>query len=142
MIQLNKEVLTELYNNWHLQYHIFFISFSKCVFSRIPQTKHMNVLNRIIHNIIIKGTPTLGLHLSPSFIDNLLLLKRQPTLSQFSVEVEYHSVTNVVTESCWLKNLLLEFHCSVMNVILVYCDNICTIYLFGNSVQHQRTTHI
>jgi hypothetical protein len=34
--------------------------------------------------------------------------KRQPTLSRSSAEAEYRGVTNVVSESCWLCNLLLE----------------------------------
>lgn len=39
--------------------------------------------------------------------------KRQPTiLSRSSAEVEYHPVTNVVYESCWLRNLLLELYLS------------------------------
>ncbi|XP_019108082.1 uncharacterized mitochondrial protein AtMg00810-like [Beta vulgaris subsp. vulgaris] len=51
--------------------------------------------------------------------DNLISWssKRQATLSRSSVEAEYRGVANVVAESCWLRNLLLELHCD--NV--VYC---------------------
>ena len=44
--------------------------------------------------------------------DNLISLssKRQPTLSRSSAEAEYMGVANVVFESCWLRNLLLELH--------------------------------
>nr|GEY62864.1 hypothetical protein [Tanacetum cinerariifolium] len=52
------------------------------------------------------------------FLGNNLLswsAKRQPTLSRSSVEAEYRDVANVVAETCWLRNLL---------------------------VQHQRTKHI
>ena len=47
--------------------------------------------------------------------DNLLSWssKRQPTLSRSSVEAEYLGVANVVPESCWLHNLLLELHCPI-----------------------------
>lgn len=34
--------------------------------------------------------------------------KRQPTLSRSSVEAEYRGVANVVSEACWLQNLILE----------------------------------
>lgn len=76
--------------------------------------------------------------------DNLLSwsAKRQPTLSRSSAEAEYRGVANVVSESCWLRNLLLELHCPIRTATLVYCDNVSAIYLSGNPVQHQRTKHI
>ena len=76
--------------------------------------------------------------------DNLISWssKRQPTLSRSSAEAEYRGVANVVSESCWLRNLLLELHFPVSKATLVYCDNVSAIYLSGNPVQHQRTKHI
>ncbi|WOG94987.1 hypothetical protein DCAR_0314288 [Daucus carota subsp. sativus] len=76
--------------------------------------------------------------------DNLISWssKRQPTLSKSSAEAEYRGVANVVSESCWLRNLLLELHCPVTKATVVYCDNVSAIYLSGNPVQHQRTKHI
>ncbi|KAK6159284.1 hypothetical protein DH2020_006598 [Rehmannia glutinosa] len=68
--------------------------------------------------------------------------KRQPTLSRSSAEAEYRGVANVVSESCWLHNLLLELHCPINKATIVYCDNVSPIYLSGNPVQHQRTKHI
>ena len=68
--------------------------------------------------------------------------KRQPTLSRSSAEAEYRGVANVVSESCWIRNLLLELHCPIHKATLVYCDNVSAIYLSGNPVQHQRTKHI
>ena len=76
--------------------------------------------------------------------DNLLSWssKRQPTLSRSSAEAEYRGVANVVSDSCWLRNLLLELHFPITKATLVYCDNVSAIYLSGNPVQHQRTKHI
>ena len=76
--------------------------------------------------------------------DNLLSWssKRQATLSRSSAESEYRGVANVVSESCWLRNLLVELHCPITKATLVYCDNVSAIYLSGNPVQHQRTKHI
>ncbi|KAK4363537.1 hypothetical protein RND71_018778 [Anisodus tanguticus] len=68
--------------------------------------------------------------------------KRQPTPSRFSAEAEYRGIENVVSESCWICNLLLELHCSIHKATLVYCDNVSAIYLSSNPVQHQRTKHI
>ncbi|CAJ2649804.1 unnamed protein product [Trifolium pratense] len=76
--------------------------------------------------------------------DNLISwsAKRQHTLSRSSAEVEYRGVANVVSESCWIRNLLLELYCPVTTATLVYCDNVSAVYLSGNPVQHQRTKHI
>ncbi|KAK9137599.1 hypothetical protein Sjap_008193 [Stephania japonica] len=60
--------------------------------------------------------------------------KRQPTLSRSSAEAEYRGVANAVSETCWLRNLLLELHCPIQKATLVYCDNVSAIYLSGNPV--------
>ncbi len=59
-----------------------------------------------------------------------------------SVEAEYRGVANVVFETCWIRNLLLELHCSIPSATLVYRDNVRAFYLAGNPVHHQRTKHI
>lgn len=76
--------------------------------------------------------------------DNLLSWssKRQPMLSRSSDEVEYRGVANVVSKSCRLHNILLEFHFSLFHTTLVYYDNVSVIYLCDNLVQHQLTKHI
>ena len=76
--------------------------------------------------------------------DNLISWssKRQATLSRSSAEAEYRGIANVVSESYWLRNLLLELHCPIPKATLVFCDNVSAIFLSGNPVQHQRTKHI
>ncbi|GJZ30197.1 ribonuclease H-like domain-containing protein [Tanacetum coccineum] len=76
--------------------------------------------------------------------DNLLSwsAKRQVTLSRSSDEAEYRSVSNVVAETAWLRNLLLELHAPLSTATLIYCDNVSVVYLFTNPVRHQRTKHI
>ncbi|XP_057452686.1 uncharacterized mitochondrial protein AtMg00810-like [Lotus japonicus] len=68
--------------------------------------------------------------------DNLISWssKRQPTLSQSISEAEYRGVANVVSESCWLRNLLLELHFPLSQATLVYCVNVSAIYFSGNLV--------
>lgn len=68
--------------------------------------------------------------------------KRQPTLSRSSAEAEYRGVANVISEVCWLRNLLLELQVPLRRSTIVYCDNVSAIYLSGNPVQHQRTKHV
>nr|GEU57350.1 ribonuclease H-like domain-containing protein [Tanacetum cinerariifolium] len=49
------------------------------------------------------------------FLGNNLLLwsaKRQPKLSRFSAEAAYRGVANVVVETCWLRNPLLQHQCT------------------------------
>ncbi|GKD25923.1 ribonuclease H-like domain-containing protein, partial [Tanacetum coccineum] len=56
------------------------------------------------------------------FLSNNLLswsAKRQVTLSRSSAEAEYHGVVNVVAESAWLRNLLLELHAPLTTATLV-----------------------
>ncbi|GKC22946.1 ribonuclease H-like domain-containing protein [Tanacetum coccineum] len=64
--------------------------------------------------------------------------KRQPTLSYSSTEAEYRGVSNVVAETCWLRNLLHELHTPLSFATLVYS----AIYLSSNPIQHQHTRHI
>ncbi|XP_057522461.1 uncharacterized mitochondrial protein AtMg00810-like [Amaranthus tricolor] len=70
--------------------------------------------------------------------DNLISwsAKRPSTVSRFSTEAEYRDVANVVAETCWLRNLLLELHSHIPKATLVYCDNVNAIYLSGNPIQH------
>ncbi|KAJ9542336.1 hypothetical protein OSB04_028842 [Centaurea solstitialis] len=142
-----------------------------CLFMHDPREAHMHALKRIIRylsgtldhglhlyrstaNSLISytdtdwgGCPDTRRSTSGYCVylgDNLISWssKRQPTLSRSSVEAEYRGVANVVSESCWLRNLLLELHHPIQKATLVYCDNVSAIYLSGNPVQHQRTKHI
>nr|GEV86521.1 ribonuclease H-like domain-containing protein [Tanacetum cinerariifolium] len=79
------------------------------------------------------------------FLGNNLLswsVKSQTTLSHSSAEAEYRGVANAVAETCWLHNLLREFHTSLSSTTLVYYDNVSAVYLSSNPIQHQRTKHI
>lgn len=41
-----------------------------------------------------------------------------------STEAEYSFVANVVIETTWVKNLLLELHTPLKKSSAVYCDNV------------------
>ena len=85
-----------------------------------------------------------GLRLDIVCIINLISwsANRQSTVSRSSMEAEYRAITNVVAETCCLRNLLLELQCPILKDTLVYNDNVSAIYLSGNPIQHQRTKHI
>ncbi|GJZ87762.1 ribonuclease H-like domain-containing protein [Tanacetum coccineum] len=73
------------------------------------------------------------------FLGNNLLSwssKRQPMLSCSSAEAKYRSDTNVVAETCWLRNLLRELHYPLSYATIAYCDNVSAMYLSSNPVQH------
>ncbi|KAJ9535404.1 LOW QUALITY PROTEIN: hypothetical protein OSB04_un001486 [Centaurea solstitialis] len=66
--------------------------------------------------------------------------KRQATLSRSSAEAKYRRVANYsrlvgFAISSW------SFTTHSQQETIVYCDNVNTIYLAGNPVQHQRTKH-
>ncbi|GJZ52102.1 ribonuclease H-like domain-containing protein [Tanacetum coccineum] len=73
--------------------------------------------------------------------DNLLSwsAKRHVNVFRSSAETEYRGVANVVIETAWIRNLLLELHAPLRTAI--YCDDISVVYL-STKVQHQRTKHI
>ncbi|KAJ9547690.1 hypothetical protein OSB04_020233 [Centaurea solstitialis] len=142
-----------------------------CLFMHDPRESHLQALRRILRYIQgtiqfglhLSSSPSLNLQAYTDadwggcpdtrrstsgycvFLgDNLISWssKRQPTLSRSSAEAEYRGVANVVAETCWLRNLLLELCCPLTKATMVYCDNVSAIYLSGNPVQHQRTKHI
>jgi hypothetical protein len=41
-----------------------------------------------------------------------------------------------------LRQLLLELQAPPSRRTLIYCDNISTVYLSNNLIQHQRTKHV
>ncbi|GAU43462.1 hypothetical protein TSUD_141000 [Trifolium subterraneum] len=114
-----------------------------CLFMHNPMDDHMQALRRILR--YVQGTRQYGLHLYPSSTTSLISYTDADwggCPDTRSAEAEYRGVANVVSDSCWLRNLLLELHCPIYKATMVYCDNVSAIYLSGNPVQHQRTKHI
>lgn len=141
-----------------------------------PREPHLNASKRIIWYLKGTMHPSLHLYPSTSyqliaytdvdwgvcpdtrrstssycvFLGDILIswsAKWQPTLSWSSVEAEYWGVANMVIESCWLRNLLLELHTPLKISTLVYCDNVAAVYPSGNPFSlpvckylHQRIT--
>jgi hypothetical protein len=68
--------------------------------------------------------------------------KRQTIVSRSSAEAEYRAVANGVAKATWLRQLLHELQSPLSQCSLVYCDNISTVYLSTNPVQHQRAKHV
>ncbi|XP_071739935.1 uncharacterized mitochondrial protein AtMg00810-like [Rutidosis leptorrhynchoides] len=142
-----------------------------CLFMHDPREQHLHALKRIVRYIqgtldmglqLYASSPTTLVAYSDAdwagcpttrrstsgycvFLGNNLLSwssKRQLTPSRSSAEAEYRGVANAVAETCWIRNLLRELHCPLTSATLVYCDNVSSVYLASNPVQHQRTKHI
>ena len=47
-----------------------------------------------------------------------------------------------MAETVWLRQLLIELHRPVHQATIVYCDNMSSVYMSCNPVQHRRTKHI
>nr|GEU48066.1 ribonuclease H-like domain-containing protein [Tanacetum cinerariifolium] len=76
--------------------------------------------------------------------DNLLtwFFKHHDTLSHSSAEAEYRDIANAVAKTSWIRNLLRELHTLLFIATLVYYDNVSTVYMSANPVQHQCTKHM
>ncbi|GJT00677.1 ribonuclease H-like domain-containing protein [Tanacetum coccineum] len=117
-----------------------------CLYMHDPREPHFTALKRILR--YVRGTVAFGLQLHASSTAQLTAYTDADwagcpvTLSRSSAEAEYRGVANVVAETAWLRNLLLELHAPLTTATLVYCDNVSAVYLSTNPVQHQRTKHI
>nr|GEY50881.1 ribonuclease H-like domain-containing protein [Tanacetum cinerariifolium] len=81
-----------------------------------PTAQHP--LQGIVCSLVIiscPGLPSARLHcLAPVLRHNIVV-----TLSHFSAEVEYRGIANVVAETAWIRNLLLELHAPLSTATLV-----------------------
>ena len=68
--------------------------------------------------------------------------RKQSTVALSSTEAEYLAATEAGKHTLWLLSLLVDLHLDDGNPILVYSDNMGSIALMHNPVQHDRTKHI
>nr|GEU94486.1 hypothetical protein [Tanacetum cinerariifolium] len=112
-----------------------------CLYMHDMREPYLVVLKRILR--YFQGTLNLGLHLYASSTTSLVAYTDADWAGcPRSAEAEYSSVANVVTKTAWLRNLLRELHSPLSTTTLVYCDNVSAVYMYANTVQHQRTKHI
>nr|GEY81414.1 ribonuclease H-like domain-containing protein [Tanacetum cinerariifolium] len=113
-----------------------------CLYMHDPWEPHFLVLKQILW--YVRDTLEYGLQLFSSSTTNLVAYSDAdwvgcPTTRCSTTAAEYRGVA---IETCWLQNLLREFHTPLSSFMLVYCDNVSAVYLSFNPVQHQRTKHI
>ena len=68
--------------------------------------------------------------------------KKQPVVSRSSTEAEYRSLAQTVCEVSWITSLLGELQIDLLEIPIVWIDNMSTIALASNPVLHARTKHI
>ena len=68
--------------------------------------------------------------------------KKQTTVSQSSIDVEYCSLVTIATKISWLHVLFKEFQIFLSNVPVLQGDNVSTLALASNLAFHSRTKHI
>ncbi|GKB33094.1 ribonuclease H-like domain-containing protein [Tanacetum coccineum] len=97
-----------------------------CLYMHDPREPHFTALKRILR--YVRGTVAFGLQLHASSTAQLTAYT-DVTLSRSSVEAEYCGVANVVAETTWLQNLLLELHAPLTTATLVYCNNVRVLHV-------------
>ncbi|KAM2231636.1 hypothetical protein ACFX1S_015876 [Malus domestica] len=68
--------------------------------------------------------------------------KKQLTVSRSSTEAEYRALSSTSAELDWIQQLLVFLQVPLPSPPVLFCDNLSTIALAFNPVQHQRTKHI
>ncbi|GKC57140.1 uncharacterized mitochondrial protein-like protein [Tanacetum coccineum] len=68
--------------------------------------------------------------------------KKQPVVSRSSTKAGYRALADCSCEITWLISLLKDLKVVVPTPVSILCDNISTIALASNPVQHARTKHI
>ena len=68
--------------------------------------------------------------------------KKQPIFALSNIEAEYMDAIVATCEDVWLKRILKDLGVPIKDLILLYYDNMSSIYLARNLVFHARTKHI
>ena len=68
--------------------------------------------------------------------------KKQSGIARSSTEAEYRAVANTSSEVIWICSLLAELGVRLLQVPVIYCDNVGATYLCANPVFHSRMKHI
>ena len=68
--------------------------------------------------------------------------KKQLTVALSSTKAEYKGEAVAACKVVWLKRILEDQGVPIQDLILLYCDNLSSIYLDRNPVLHARIKHI
>lgn len=68
--------------------------------------------------------------------------KRQHVVSRSSTKAEYRSLAPLVAELTLISSVLSGLKFPLSRSQMVWCDNLSTVMLFENTIQHAETKHV
>ena len=68
--------------------------------------------------------------------------KKQPTVSQSSIESEYRALAIASAELCWVRSLLKDLGIYLTDPPILWCDKVSALAIASNPVFHAQTKHI
>ncbi|TPX42459.1 DNA-directed DNA polymerase, partial [Chytriomyces confervae] len=68
--------------------------------------------------------------------------KKQPVVALSSTEAEYYSLSEAVKEALWIRQMLREVDFPLNDATVVHQDNLSTMAIALNPIQHQRVKHM
>lgn len=63
-------------------------------------------------------------------------------LARSTVEAEYRSLTMIICEVLWVKQLLKELGLKHLGSTPIFCDNQAALAIAGNLVHREKTEHV
>ncbi|KAA0041517.1 flocculation protein FLO11-like [Cucumis melo var. makuwa] len=109
-----------------------------------PRTSHLHLAKRILKYISECTDDRKSTSGGCFFLGNNVAAwfsKKQNSVSLSTAEAEYIAVGSSCSQLLWMKQMLDEYGITQSSMIL-YCDNLSTISISKNPVQHSRTKHI
>ena len=68
--------------------------------------------------------------------------RKQSVVARSSTEVEYRALAHAAIEVAWLHSLFSKLGISLVNTLVIWCDNQGVGVLAANPIFHSRTKHI
>ena len=68
--------------------------------------------------------------------------KKQPVVALSSTEAEYYALSECVKEALWIRQLFEEIGMTINDPTVVHQDNMSTMAIAMNPIQHQRVKHM
>lgn len=68
--------------------------------------------------------------------------KKQSVVALSSTEAEYYALSEAVKEALWVRQLLTEIGTKINDPLMIHQDNLSTIAIATNPIQHQRVKHM
>ncbi|KAM2446507.1 hypothetical protein PS1_016966 [Malus domestica] len=68
--------------------------------------------------------------------------KKQTSVSRSSTEAEYKALAHTAADLAWVRHILRDLKCVLLQPPVINCDNMSAIALSSNPVFHSRIKHL